>query len=367
MKKALIVSPPLTPILELFLIRLIEVVESYNYSIDIITSGDINIDKQHCNKIIHYSYSKKNNIIHKMIRSLYINYDLCRIALKKDDYQKILFSSSQFFLLPILCYRIKNKSEIILIPGGSESLKYSQYNKLISIVYRWLEKASYLTCDTLVIFSKSLIDNWDLVRYTDKIKIANRHYKNEAVFFRRSDYNDRKYYYGYIGRLENDKGIINLIKAFQKVVQYDNRANIVIVGRGALRKYLIDYIDSHKLSNNVTYLTWVDHHMISNLLNEISLLIIPSFTEGLPNVFIESLFCGTPVLANSVGALRDHIVEGENGYLVDDNNITTLSEKLIELSITGIDRQISDNCIEYAKLNFSKEKVISDWNSILNH
>jgi glycosyltransferase involved in cell wall biosynthesis len=60
---------------------------------------------------------------------------------------------------------------------------------------------------------------------------------------------------------------------------------------------------------------------IPELIASHDLLVLPSFTEGFPNVVLESLEVGVPVLAFDVGGIRAMINPGFNGYIIRQNNL----------------------------------------------
>ncbi len=109
---------------------------------------------------------------------------------------------------------------------------------------------------------------------------------------------------------------------------------------------------------------WVPHEELPAVLNSLRLLVIPSFSEGLPNIMLEAMACGTPVLASRVGAIRDTIKDGENGFLIRDNAPISIAE--------GISRALSksdiDSVVEKASSmidqEFSFEKAVAKWRDI---
>ena len=104
-----------------------------------------------------------------------------------------------------------------------------------------------------------------------------------------------------MGRLENEKGICNFIKAIKYLIKEKKSLKVLIIGDGSLKNSLISYINTNHLQNHVELIDWVKHDDLPYYLNQLKLLVIPSYTEGLPNVMLESMACGTPILANSVG------------------------------------------------------------------
>jgi glycosyltransferase involved in cell wall biosynthesis len=117
----------------------------------------------------------------------------------------------------------------------------------------------------------------------------------------------------------------------------------------------------------LTFLKWLPHHKLPLLLNKLRLLVLPSVTEGLPNVVLEAMACGTPVLATPVGAIPDIIKEGESGFLLKSNDPKHIAERIIELlNKPDLLEKVSVNAYNYVRENFSFEKTLDAWRKILS-
>jgi glycosyltransferase involved in cell wall biosynthesis len=112
---------------------------------------------------------------------------------------------------------------------------------------------------------------------------------------------------------------------------------------------------------------WVDDSEIPKYLNEFKLIVLPSYTEGLPNTMLESIACGTPVLGNSVGAIPDILIDGETGFIMDDNDPATIKDNLVRaLQYPAIDK-IVDNAYDLVKNEFNLETTVKKWENILEY
>ena len=81
------------------------------------------------------------------------------------------------------------------------------------------------------------------------------------------------------------------------LLKHKPNIRILIAGDGPLNTYINRFIKDNNLENNVSLSSWISHEDLPDFFNKFKLIIIPSFTEGLPNVMLESMACGTPVLA----------------------------------------------------------------------
>jgi len=90
--------------------------------------------------------------------------------------------------------------------------------------------------------------------------------------------------------------------------------------------------DMSKLGLDVKPLGHInDDILISQAYSAADIFILPSLEDNLPNMMLEAMACGTPVLAFGVGGIPDVVKDGVNGCLVPTGDVNTLAERLIEL------------------------------------
>lgn len=128
-----------------------------------------------------------------------------------------------------------------------------------------------------------------------------------------------------VGRLSPEKGLFRLIDVMRLLPSY-YRLNIA--GEGPLMVPLIQYVSEHELTTRVTFLRKVLN--VPDLLVQHKLLVMTSFTEGFPNVILEALAVGTPVVTFDVNGADVAIKPGFNGYIVKQGDMEGLRECIIK-------------------------------------
>ncbi|NID14526.1 glycosyltransferase [Luteibacter yeojuensis] len=133
----------------------------------------------------------------------------------------------------------------------------------------------------------------------------------------------------YVGNLKATKGCHDLIEAFPALVRRHHDARLVYVGDGASRANLEDRASSLCCSTAVRFAGAVDHAELSDWFRAANVLCLPSHNEGVPNVVLEAMACGTPIVATTVGGIPE-VVPDLAGILVPPHQPHELGVALVE-------------------------------------
>lgn len=108
----------------------------------------------------------------------------------------------------------------------------------------------------------------------------------------------------FVGRLSNEKGILELIAACKKAAINNQPFMLSIVGHGPLERKIKETIDKDKLESIVNFIGYVPHgEELIELYDQHDLLCLPSRTEGVPRVIVEAFARRLPVAATPVGSI----------------------------------------------------------------
>ncbi len=135
----------------------------------------------------------------------------------------------------------------------------------------------------------------------------------------------------FVGRIEPLKGIDKLLMAMTCLKKWSGLRLLVIGGDNYSQLELEKLkILSQNLSiqDSISFLGSVPQRELPLFYSAADVCVIPSYYESFSLVALESLACGTPVVATSVGGAKSFIHQGETGFIVDDNAPCRLAEKI---------------------------------------
>jgi teichuronic acid biosynthesis glycosyltransferase TuaC len=131
----------------------------------------------------------------------------------------------------------------------------------------------------------------------------------------------------FVGWLSALKGTPQLIEAVHMLNRSHGPWRLALVGEGKLETNLRQMIVKLGIEDRVQFLGSLGAPQIATWLNSSDLLCLPSESEGCPNVIVEALSCGTPVVATNVGGIPE-LVDERCGVLISSNRPDAIAEGL---------------------------------------
>jgi teichuronic acid biosynthesis glycosyltransferase TuaC len=147
----------------------------------------------------------------------------------------------------------------------------------------------------------------------------------------------------YVGHLTEEKGAFDLIRAFQVRALQLRDVQLVMLGDGAGTAACRAL--AQELGVTASFVGAQPHDTIPTWLAACDLLSLPSWNEGLPNVVVEALACGRPVVASNVGGIPELVSEGL-GILVPPRDPQALGDALVRALETPYDAQAISSALE---------------------
>jgi L-malate glycosyltransferase len=133
----------------------------------------------------------------------------------------------------------------------------------------------------------------------------------------------------YAGRLVKQKDPLTLLEAFHLIHQVIPDARLLIVGNGSLRVQLDQFIKRHSLEKHVSLISGTAD--IRKYMQQARIFLLPSLYEGSPNILIEAMACGLPVVATRTSGIPELVDHEENGYLVSPGDAKKMAEFSVRL------------------------------------
>lgn len=140
----------------------------------------------------------------------------------------------------------------------------------------------------------------------------------------------------FVGRISPEKGIDDVIYAMGDC----ENVTLDIIGTGEHEKVLKKIITEKNLNDRIRFLGYVNWgEELFEKFRDYHLLVLPSYSEGLPLVIVEAMSMGLPVLASNVGGIPEVLKNGESGLLFSPGNVNEIVEKINYINLNEKERQ----------------------------
>lgn len=164
----------------------------------------------------------------------------------------------------------------------------------------------------------------------------------------------------YVGSLFVEKGLLELMEAVEILGKKRDDFSLVVIGSGPLKDELLRLIERSKLQKFVSLEGQKDHEEIPQWINKSYVLCLPSHNEGLPNVALESISCGRPVVASNIGGIPEIINNSELGILFPPRD----SQKLAKALEEALDKEWKHEIIAKSAERFYWENILPKFDEL---
>lgn len=167
--------------------------------------------------------------------------------------------------------------------------------------------------------------------------------------------------FGFVGRLEIRKGLLDLARAWQRVADALPDAWLVIVGKGA------DEEQARRILADAARVKWAGYQSdIPSILKALDILVVPSHWEGFGLIAAEGLAAGVPVIATRASSLPEIIEDGVTGRLVTPHDPDSLATALVDTARDPVRRaQMSAAGKTRVASDFGVEKMVDSYEQTL--
>lgn len=154
------------------------------------------------------------------------------------------------------------------------------------------------------------------------------------------------YTFCFVGRLEEQKGLGNLLTALTIYEGKLNISKLIVAGDGNKRDYE-DMVGATGIF--VEFTGPLNRNQLNKVYSQSHFIILPSLTEGFPKVISEAMAFGCIPLVTNVSAINEQVIDEVNGFLLENNQPETITARLEAIGKTNDLKQISKNAITTGK------------------
>ncbi len=302
---------------------------------------------------IYESYIS-GNAVKRIIYSLYAGVRFLSVYKKYDVFHIHTASFGSTFRKKYYADVAKRagKKVIVHVHGG----KYLEFYEGLSDGRKKKVRDFLKSADTVIALSIEWKEKFEKTFGLTNCEAVNNGIDTEAFAEAAGDIEKNRNSFLMLGRIGARKGTYDLITACEKVVEINPAIKVYMAGDGEAEKAR-ETVRAKGLEKNIDVIGWVDGKDKLEVLKKASVLVLPSYHEGLPMSILEGMAAGKTVISTTVGAIPE-VIKEENGILIEPGDTDALSDAMLKLSSdTGLLKSMSEKNIEKVRREYSMETM----------
>ncbi|MFZ1177866.1 MAG: glycosyltransferase family 4 protein [Mycobacterium sp.] len=129
----------------------------------------------------------------------------------------------------------------------------------------------------------------------------------------------------YLGRLEYEKGVHDVIAALPRIRRTHPGTTLTIAGEGTQQEWLIDQARKHRVLKAIRFVGQLDHAELLAVLHRADAAVLPSHYEPFGIVALEAAAAGTPLVTSNIGGLGEAVINGQTGVSCPPRDVARLA------------------------------------------
>ena len=317
-------------------------------------------------------------------------HEIIRVPVKKFPFfhEPLIYSSELVKQIENkfdICYLVSGYYVMYKVPDMFDYVVKKLHNKM-PIIARWaggnqkwlfpirkyLKKKSLSNCDKIICSGKDeisilkekfKISEKKIAHMLNPIDIEQFKPRTKSEIIGKIDFDQNKKYFLYVGRLTQNHGIEILLDVFKTICKNNKDIILLLIGDGWMYEKIKQYIKKNNLESSIELKGRLDHKTISYYYNISSALFHVGASGGMPNVVMESIVSGLPVIAaDGTAANRDLVNEQDGtGILVEIGNKLQLEQAISKILFDDKNNNLKKSD---AIKKFSIEKYGKEMNKI---
>jgi len=170
----------------------------------------------------------------------------------------------------------------------------------------------------------------------------------------------------YLGWYNRAKGVYDLVDAIDLLLSQGISISTDFYGTKEIEQ-LCRYVKDKGLDGCIHVHDWANNEKKIKALKQATMLVLPSYSEGIPNVILEAMASKVPIISTLVGGLTDVLRDGDNALIIKPGNIHDIAAKIkLALDNPKLRDRIAENAYKDAKKYFKLENIVNAFGKMVH-